>query len=113
MGSSFAVDAGQQSIRIRVPGEGSPVIEEFPGLTAKQPLAPQWAAAITGAAERHGLTVDEIGVSTTPLLHCNAHDLLKLVAPLGVGGWPSHRTVSPGTSGRSGTLRAPRSTPAP
>lgn len=84
MGSSFAVDAGQQSIRIRIPGAGSTVTEEFPGLTAKQPLAPQWAAAITGAAERHGLTVDEIGVSTTPLLHCNAHDLLKLVAPLGV-----------------------------
>lgn len=84
MATSIALDASQQGIRARARVDGQTLVEEFPPLTADQPLARQWAAAIAGTVERHGLSVEEVGVSTTPLLRASAHDLLPLLAPQGV-----------------------------
>lgn len=85
MGASIALDAGQRNIKVRLRTETETFLAEFPGLHTAQPLAEQWASVIARTLADHPeVALDEVAVATTPLLRSNAHDLLPLVAPLGV-----------------------------
>lgn len=86
MNATIAVDAGQLAVRVRArTDDGETVVADFPGLMLAEPLAQQWAAAITGLLEQHPrLRPEEVGVSTSPVQRFSAHELLPLVTPLGI-----------------------------
>ncbi len=85
MKTSIAVDAGQNGITTRVRCEAGTFTSTSAGLDTDRPLALQWAAAVEDLVKAHPeIELVEVGVSTSPLLHETAHDLLPLLAPLGV-----------------------------
>ena len=82
MAAIIGLDAGQNRIVARLRTDAGESTSEHAGLDANRPLAPQWAEAIGAVLQAHdGVQVDRVGVSTTPLLHATAHDLLPLLAP--------------------------------
>ena len=82
MKTSIAVDAGQHVTTARAHCEAGTFTAVSPGLDTDRSLAPQWAAAIDALLKDHPqFEPVEVGVSTSPLMHETAHDLLPLVAP--------------------------------
>lgn len=85
MQTSIAVDAGERQIVVRGETSNEHIVEAMPGLNPCAPLAQQWAQAIETFLDLHpDCEPGEVGVSTTPLLHATAHDLLALLAERGV-----------------------------
>ncbi|GGR19339.1 BadF/BadG/BcrA/BcrD ATPase family protein [Agromyces mediolanus] len=82
--SVLAIDAGQTGVKVRHRSSAGVVEWAEPGVRTDQPLPPQLADAIRGAAAR-GLAAEAVGIGTTGLTSpdFDAEPLIEAAAPLG------------------------------